>query len=282
MMNDEDTEATYLIAHARKVFLLPMAMILCLMISSVAIGQPKEMVRITGGTYVPLYGNSDSNLVKVRDFYMDTHPVTHTEFIEFLYDHPKWRKSKVIALYADDNYLAQFETDLTLKKRENPNAPVTNVSWFAAKAYCASLGKRLPSVDEWEYAAMADDKIIDARKSESYNRRILSWYETPTTYRNAVGDGRGNYWGLHDMHGLVWEWTSDYNSVLISGESRGDVEGRTELFCGGAAVGATDLMNYAAFMRYAFRGSLKSNYTIRNLGFRCAVDADHVMTNTTP
>ena len=31
-------------------------------------------------------------------------------------------------------------------------------------------------------------------------------------------------------------------------------------------------MNYAAFMRYAFRGSLKANYSTRNLGFRCAKD----------
>ena len=72
------------------------------------------------------------------------------------------------------------------------------------------------------------------------------------------------------MHGLVWEWTSDFNSVLISGESRQDVDTERNLFCGSASINATNLMDYAAFMRYAFRGSIKANYNIQTLGFRCA------------
>ena len=42
------------------------------------------------------------------------------------------------------------------------------------------------------------------------------------------------------------------------------------LFCAGGSVGATDVSNYAAYMRYAFRASLKANYAVANLGFRCA------------
>ena len=74
------------------------------------------------------------------------------------------------------------------------------------------------------------------------------------------------------MHGLVWEWTSDFNSIFLSGESRKDKDTDNNLFCGSGSVNATDLMNYAAFMRYAFRGSLKAKYTTKNLGFRCAQD----------
>jgi formylglycine-generating enzyme required for sulfatase activity len=74
------------------------------------------------------------------------------------------------------------------------------------------------------------------------------------------------------MHGLVWEWTSDFNSVLISGESRQDVDVERNLFCGSASINATNLMDYAAFMRFAFRGSVKANYSIRTLGFRCSKD----------
>ncbi|MNL63509.1 Formylglycine-generating sulfatase enzyme [compost metagenome] len=72
------------------------------------------------------------------------------------------------------------------------------------------------------------------------------------------------------MHGLVWEWTSDFNSIFLSGESRKDKSSDQNLFCGSASVNAADLMDYAAFMRYAFRGSLKAQYSTRNLGFRCA------------
>ena len=92
----------------------------------------------------------------------------------------------------------------------------------------------------------------------------------PRTYKNKVGSTFENYWGIYDMHGLVWEWVYNFNAVLISGESRKDVDTDNKLFCAGGSVGSTDLMNYAAFMRYAFRGSIKANYCIQNLGFRCA------------
>lgn len=242
-------------------------------ISLPGFAQPEGMVVIHGDSYVPLYGN-DSNRVEVEDFLIDVFPVTHREYIEFLREHPKWRKSEVKAIFADEGYLAQFEDDLRLKPNEMPDGPVTNVSWFAAKAYCECLGKRLPTLDEWEYVAMADETRKDARLEDSYNRFILGWYETPKSYRQSVGSTFKNYWGVYDMHGLVWEWTSDFNSVLLSGESRRDVDSDQNLFCGAAAIGATDLMDYAAFMRYAFRGSLKGNYAVRNLGFRCARDME--------
>ena len=167
--------------------------------------------------------------------------------------------------------MRHFKDDLNLKDNELPDGPMTNVSWFAAKKYCECLGKRLPTLDEWEYVGMADEKRVDARTKEEYNKFILSWYEKPNSYNQKVGSTFKNFWGVYDMHGLVWEWTQDFNSVLITGESRSDVDGGNQnLFCGGAALGSSDLMNYAAFMRYAMRGSLKANYSVRNLGFRCA------------
>lgn len=238
--------------------------------SLVSYSQKEEnMALIKKGSYIPLYGN-DSTTVYVDDFYLDIYPVTNADFIKFLKDNPQWNKSNIIALYADKKYLSQFKTNLTLKEGELMDAPVTNVSWFAAKKYCECQGKRLPTIDEWEYVANADETSPDARLKEDYNKFILSWYEKPNAYNQKVGSTFKNYWGVYDMHGLVWEWVDDFNSVLLSGESRGDLEGSNELFCGGAAVGATDLMNYAAFMRYAFRGSIKAKYSIRNLGFRCA------------
>ncbi|MDT7827456.1 formylglycine-generating enzyme family protein [Pricia sp. S334] len=233
------------------------------------------MVHIKGGTYTPLYG-VDSTAVTIDDFSMDVYPVTNADYLEFLRKFPAWQKSKIIPLFADGSYLADWENDLSYGNQLSADAPVTNVSWFAAKKYCECQGKRLPTIDEWEFAAMADEKTADARKKETYNQKILDWYEAPKTFNNEIGSTFKNYWGIYDLHGLVWEWTMDFNSVLISGESRKDVDKDSNLFCGSAAVGASDLMNYAAFMRYAFRGSMKAKYSVKNLGFRCAMDVPKI------
>ncbi len=243
----------------------------CFGISHNTYTQSTTMATVKGGSYIPLYG-VDSTTVLVNDFLMDVFPVTNEAYKLFLEEHPEWQKSKVKRLFADGNYLVQWQGNLDYGNQLSDKAPVTSISWFAAKKYCECQGKRLPTVDEWEYVAMADEETADARKKETYNQKILEWYEAPNSFDNEIGSTFKNYWGIYDLHGLVWEWTLDFNSVLISGESRKDVDKDSNLFCGSAAVGASDLMNYAAFMRYAFRGSMKANYSIKNLGFRCAKD----------
>lgn len=242
-----------------------------LVFQSMLFAQSKGMVTIKGSRYIPLYGR-ESTVVEVKDFEMDMYPVTNAEFLKFVKQYPKWQKSKAIKLFVDGSYLANWKNDLELKDSEKPNSPVTYVSWFAAKDYCDCQGKRLPTVDEWEYVAMADETTKDARVKPSYNQQILAWYETPRSNENTIGMHPKNVWGVHDLHGLVWEWTLDFNSVLITGESRKDVDKDANLFCGSASINATDLMNYAAFMRYAIRGSLKAKYSMKNLGFRCVKD----------
>ncbi|MCI2228110.1 formylglycine-generating enzyme family protein [Polaribacter sp. MSW13] len=230
-----------------------------------------KMTKIRGGEYIPLYGR-DSMKVSIKNFSMDVYPVTNKEFLAFVKKHPNWQRSKAIKLFVDESYLREWKSDTVLNVTQKLNSPITNISWFAAKSYCESKGKRLPTVDEWEYVAMANKKMPDARKLKSYNKFILSWYEKPKSYNQTIGSTFKNYWNVYDLHGLVWEWTSDFNSVLITGESRKDVDTDSNLFCGSAAINATDLMNYAAFMRYAIRGSLKAKYTMKNLGFRCVKD----------
>jgi sulfatase modifying factor 1 len=233
-----------------------------------------QMVFIKGGTYLPLYGR-DSLKVTILDFQMDVYPVTNQAFLEFVKKYPKWKRSQIKKLFADENYLFMWKSDLELSENQSLNAPITNVSWFVANDYCDCQGKRLPTIDEWEYVAMANKNMADARTLDTYNQYILGWYEKPKTFNNNIGSTFRNYWGVYDLHGLVWEWTSDFNSVLISGESRKDVDTDTNLFCGSAAIGATDLMNYAAFMRYAIRGSVKAKYAMKNLGFRCVQNIDN-------
>jgi formylglycine-generating enzyme required for sulfatase activity len=236
----------------------------------IGISQEKsEMKKISGGTFVPLYG-SDSSGVIVEDFLLDVYPVTNQQYITFVELNPKWKRSKVLRLFADKNYLSKWEGDTNLGFNVSPKSAATTVSWYAAKDYCACQSKRLPTIDEWEYAAMASGTLPNAQRDSVFNSKIIAGYEKPATYKKEIGSTFKNYWGIYDMHGLVWEWTSDFNSVLISGESRQDVDTERNLFCGSAAINASNLMDYAAFMRYAFRGSIKANYNIQTLGFRCA------------
>lgn len=232
-----------------------------------------EMALVKGGSYVPLYGKKQDKVI-VNDLYMDVYPVTNAEFLDFVKKNEKWQKSNVKKIFADGNYLVKWQNDTLLNADAKPNSPVTNVSWFAANAYCDCQGKRLATVDEWEYVGMADETNADARKLETYNQMILDWYEKPKTYQNEIGHTFKNYYGIYDLHGLVWEWTSDFNSILITGESRTDSAENKNLFCGSGSLNATDLMNYAAFIRYAFRGSIKANYSVQNLGFRCVKDIE--------
>jgi formylglycine-generating enzyme required for sulfatase activity len=243
---------------------------LILLFAPVAQAQPTRMVEVSGGSFVPLFGSSPPQRVEVKSFRMDVTPVTQTQYLDFVKRTPDWRKSKVKRLFADISYLGNWTDDLT-PPVELRGAPVTMVSWHAASAYCSAHGKRLPTVDEWEYVAMADATRKDARTDPAFSQSILRSYETPRTYVNAVGKGIPNVWGVYDLHGLVWEWTLDFNSILITGESRNSGT-ESMLFCASGSVGASDLMNYAAFMRYAFRSSVKANHSITSLGFRCVQD----------
>ena len=228
-----------------------------------------QMNKIGGGTFVPLY-DSDSSGVTVSAFLLDVYPVTNQQYLDYVKAKPKWQRSKVVRLFADASYLIKWESDTVLGAAINPNAPATSVSWYAAKEYCACLENRLPTLNEWEYVAMASETKPNAQNDSIFNLKIIGSYETPKTYRKNVGSTYKNYWGIYDMHGLVWEWTQDFNTVMISGESRKDVDTDKDLFCGSASINATNLKDYAAFMRYAFRGSIEANYSILNLGFRCA------------
>lgn len=198
--------------------------------------------------------------------------VTNREYIEFLKKHPEWRRSNVKRIYADQNYLDNFESDLKLKPGINPDAPVTYVSWFAARAYCKSQGMRLPTLEEWEYMALASESNKNAYKDQKFLDRILEWYGRPNE-AIALSPTRSiykNIYGVYDLHGLVWEWVEDFNSSFVTGESRSDTSFNRDLFCGGGSLSGGNKENYAAFMRFGFRSSLKKgSFAIWNLGFRC-------------
>ncbi len=239
------------------------------------ISTPKKMVEIDGGTYMAFIGKDSGRIVEVKSFYVDETPVTVSEYLKFLKANPQWTKSKIPHLFADSSYLHNWKGDFEPPAEADPNAPVTNISWFAAQAYAKSVGKRLPTVDEWEFVALSDETSKNASAKPEFTSHILKSYQKKKQYLNPVRLETPNYYGVYNLYGMIWEWTEDFNSVMMSGESRNDKTTNESLFCSGAAVTTDDLKNYAAFIRFAMRGSLKANYTVNNLGFRCAKNVEN-------
>lgn len=230
---------------------------------------PPEMALIPAGVYLPLYrSKEDVQRVAVDAFHMDIHPVTNAQFLQFVAAQPRWRRSNVNRLMADERYLAHWAGDLEIGDAMIQAMPVTNVSWFAAKAYAAWKGKRLPNLAEWELAAAAGYTRPDGESEEGFNAQILQRYIAPQPPQ-PVGLGRPNYHGVHDLHTMIWEWVADFSTVMISGDSRSTQNLDRRLSCGASAQGARDPNDYPAFARFALRSSLKASYTIHNLGFRC-------------
>jgi len=224
-------------------------------------------VKIPEGRFAPLYGiEKDQKDFLVKSFLMDSTPVTVGDFKKFLGAHPEWKKEKVSALYADQRYLADLP--------KSDKSPVINVSWFAASAFCESKKGRLPSTLEWEYVAAASETKVDASKDEVFVAKILDWYSKPesSSQNKIVGRDKANLYGLHNLHGLNWEWTNDFNSIIMTSDNREDGSKLNGSFCGAGSIGSKTKEDYAAFVRYSLRSSLQAPYTLINLGFRCAYD----------
>jgi formylglycine-generating enzyme required for sulfatase activity len=235
---------------------------------------PPGMAGVPAGVYRPLFrGDNDAKEVPVKAFALDIHPVTNAEFLDFVRANPRWRRSQVKRLFADENYLKHWAGDLDLGAAATTNAPVTWISWFAAKAFAAWAGKRLPTTAEWELVAAASPTHPNGENDAEFKKQLTAWHSSPSPPRlPPVQSGRANYFGVHDLHGLVWEWVADFNTAMVTGDARGDSGLERQLFCGSGSQGTRDVTDYAAFMRFGFRSSLRAHYTVHNLGFRCAKD----------
>lgn len=232
-------------------------------------------VKVPAGTVAPLFGlDPGQTRLPVESFWLDAVPVTNAQFLAFTRAQPQWAHGKPPRMLADATYLRHW-------KRGAPpaalaNAPVVHVSWYAAGAYCSWRNGRLPTTLEWEYAGAASATVADASQDPVFVNQILGWYAARgNAMQNnvAVGKSKPNLYGIHDLHGLVWEWTGDFNSVFVTGDNRQDGDKVKNLFCGAGSTGAARREDYAAFMRYAMRSSLSANFSTANLGFRCAYDA---------
>jgi formylglycine-generating enzyme required for sulfatase activity len=240
-----------------------------------------EYVALPGGQFTSVLPQGstpgETGPVTIAPFRLRVRPVTLGEFRDFVVAHPQWQRGLAPAIFADGRYLAgwpapdRIDTVPGAERR-----PVTDVSWFAARAFCEAEKARLPTWLEWEFAAAADETRTDARADPAWRRRILGWYERPaTTLPPAVG-GPANVYGVQNLHGLVWEWVDDFNALFIAGDSRTQGDPDLLKFCGAGAISIVDRDSYAVLMRIAFLSSLSAADTTSSLGFRCAraVEAD--------
>jgi formylglycine-generating enzyme len=232
------------------------------------------MIVVPAGTYAPLLRTRDEpERVPVAAFKLDVRPVTNAEFLAFVRAHPRWRRSEVAPLFAEAGYLGDWASDVELGPRAPADAPVVRISWFAARAFATAHGKRLPTTAEWERAAAVGFTQEDGRTEPGFRTAALAWFAQPSRLPlAAVGADRPNLHGVHDLLSLVWEWVDDFNTALVTGESRADTGLERTQFCGAGAASARDLENYPAFMRAGMRSSLRASYAVPNLGFRCAQD----------
>ncbi|MEL7039409.1 MAG: formylglycine-generating enzyme family protein [Cyanobacteria bacterium J06592_8] len=149
--------------------------------------------------------------VSLKPFFMGRYTVTQAQ----------WR---VVAGYR------QIERELNAdpSRFKGDNRPVERVNWYDATEFCQRLSAytgrkyKLPSEAQWEYACragtttpfhfgetittdLANYRGIDERWG-SYGRGTKGEYREQTT---DVGSFLANRFGLHDMHGNVWEWCED-------------------------------------------------------------------------
>jgi formylglycine-generating enzyme required for sulfatase activity len=208
----------------------------------------------------------------VRSYRLDRTPVTNGRFAAFVRKHPEWRRDRVTPLFAEQQYLSHWST-ATEPGAAIARQPVVRISWFAASAYCEARGARLPTWYEWEYAAAASQTSTDARSDARWQRQILDWYSrSGRGVLPNVGGTSANYYGIQDLHGVVWEWVYDLSSLLVSGDNRQQSDPDTLRFCGPGALTLEQKENYATLMRIAMLSSMQARYTSATMGFRCAAE----------
>ncbi|MCP4695851.1 MAG: SUMF1/EgtB/PvdO family nonheme iron enzyme [Gammaproteobacteria bacterium] len=152
---------------------------------------------------------------------------------------------------------------------------VIHVSWKDAAAYCEWLSEqtgqayRLLTEAEWEYACRAGSDAAYCFGDDESRLAEYAWYGEDWEKGGAhpVGEKEPNAFGLHDMHGNLWEWVQDWD---------GEYPKEAQTDPGGPETGSDRVsrggswFNSAVRCRSAFRGGNNPGYRDRYLGFRLA------------
>nr|WP_321498668.1 SUMF1/EgtB/PvdO family nonheme iron enzyme [uncultured Methanolobus sp.] len=128
----------------------------------------------------------------LKPFYLSKFPVTQKQWITVMGTNPS-------------------------RFKDNTDRPVEMVSWYDVQQFIAKLNSientnkyRLPSEAEWEYACKADTTTRYSFGNNKLKLDDYAWYSNNSEGEtHPVGKKKPNSWGLHDMHGNVWEWCQD-------------------------------------------------------------------------
>lgn len=243
----------------------PSLTLLLLLAGSTAFAQTEDpaMVLIPAGEFTMgknSPGTSDwqpEHKVSVDAFYMDKYEVTNRQYHDFCkatgYPLPEFWG------------LAQFRCSL-----DYPDHPVVGVSFGDALNYARWAGKRLPTEAEWEYAARGGLQASNYPWGNQIDSTLVNYGKKYKTTLK-VGSFKPNGYGLYDMGGNVWEWTSDfygdnYYAVSPPQNPKGPLAGRFKVIRGGSwHSGAMCIQTY-------YRNGLSPSWIDFAVGFRCVRD----------
>jgi formylglycine-generating enzyme required for sulfatase activity len=198
----------------------------------------------------------------IDGFWLDTSEVTYEAFRRFVVAKPEWQKGRIAPVLHDGNYLRDWTGNQYPPGKAD--WPVVYVSWFAAQAYAAWAGKRLPTEAEWEYAARAGTSTAYWWGDTFFPSRTAP--DPQSTGPRA--DVRRNPWGIFDVLGNVWEWTS---SVYRPYPYRSDADREQPGAVGARVQRGGSWANGEQALRSANRKWEVREWTGDLVGFRCAL-----------
>ena len=221
---------------------------------------PLNMVLIPAGEFT--MGKNSPNptdwqpehKVNIDGFFMDKYEVTNKQYHEFCIE----TNYPLPELWG----MAQFKCGL-----EYPDHPVVGVSFADAVKFASWAGKRLPTEAEWEYAARGGLSGNNYPWGNQIDSTVVNYAKK---YKSTlkVGTFKPNGYGLFDMGGNVWEWTSDfyddnYYSNSTSQNPKGPPTGRFKVIRGGSwHSGGMCVQTY-------YRNGLSPSWIDFAVGFRC-------------
>lgn len=204
---------------------------------------------------------------RLDPFWMDRTEVTNDAFSRFLEARPEWQPGRIRSELHNGKYLAHWSGGRF--PDGTADHPVTNVSWYAALAYCQWKGGRLPTEAEWEYAAGGGrrgpefpwgDGMPDPSRANYHASGIGAPVRAGSYPPNALG--------LHDMAGNVWEymieeWRDSYAGPRVLPPADPS-EVKTRRALRGGSWGGVPIN-----LRIRFRDSHPPDGAGPHVGFRC-------------